>query len=59
MNKSYLTILIGLLSMLIAGVIFYFDPRSMLGYGLFAFGFIAVGLGILAGFAIMVANDKE
>ncbi len=59
MNKSYLTILIGLLSMLIAGSVFYFDTRSMLAYGLFAFGFIAVGLGILAGFAIMVANDKE
>lgn len=59
MNKCYLTIVMGLLSMLIAGAIFYFDTRSMLAYGLFSFGFIIVGLGILAGFAIMVANDKE
>ncbi len=58
-NKSYITILIGLLSMIIACAIFYFDTRSSLAYALFTIGFILVGIGILLGFVKMVSDDKE
>jgi len=49
----------GLLSMIIASAIFYFDTRSSTAYVLFAIGFILVGIGILLGFAKMVSDDKE
>ena len=49
----------GLLSMLIACSIFYFDTRSSLAYILFAIGFVLVGIGILLGFAKMVSDDGE
>ena len=58
-NKSYITIMIGLLSMIIACSIFYFDTRSSLAYILFAIGFVLVGIGILLGFAKMVSDDGE
>ena len=58
-NKSYITIMTGLLSMIIASSIFYFDTRSSLAYALFAIGFILVGIGILLGFAKMVSDNKE
>ena len=59
LNKSYMTIMTGLLSMIIASSIFYFDSRSSLAYGLFAIGFILVGIGILLGFARMVSDKEE
>jgi len=49
----------GLLSMIIASSIFYFDSRSSLAYALFVIGFILVGIGILLGFARMVSDDEE
>ena len=58
-NKSYISILVGLLSMIIASSIFYFDTRSSIAYILFAIGFILVGLGFLLGFFKMVSDDKE
>ena len=59
LNKSYITIMTGLLSMIIASSIFYFDSRSSLAYALFAIGFILVGIGILLGFAKMVSDNEE
>ena len=59
LNKSYITILTGILSMIIASSIFYFDTRSSLAYALLAIGFILVGIGILLGFVRMVTDDKE
>lgn len=58
-NKSYIVILLGLLAMMIASAIFYFDVRSAIAYALFAIGFVLVGIGILLGFAKMVADDNE
>lgn len=58
-SKSYITIWIGLLSMIIASAIFYFDVRSVIAYALFAIGFLLVGIGILLGFARMVSDGKE
>ena len=49
----------GLLSMIIACAIFYFDTRSSLAYILFAIGFVLVGIGILLGFAKMVSDDQQ
>ena len=59
LNKSYIIIMTGLLSMIIASSIFYFDSRSSLAYALFVIGFILVGIGILLGFARMVSDDEE
>jgi len=58
-SKSYITIWVGLLSMIIASAVFYFDVRSVIAYALFAIGFLLVGIGILLGFARMVSEDKE
>ena len=58
-NKSFITIMIGLLSMTIACTIFYFDARSVIAYAIFAIGFILVGIGILLGFFKMVSDDEE
>jgi len=58
-NKSYITISAGLISMIIASAIFYFDTRSSIAYILFAIGFILVGIGILLGFFKMISDDKE
>ena len=58
-NKSYIIILAGLLSMMIASAIFYFDVDSAIAYTLFAIGFILVGIGILLGFAKMVTEEKH
>ena len=59
LNKSYITIMTGLLSMIIASSIFYYDSRSSLAYALFAIGFVLVGIGILLGFAKMVSGKEE
>ena len=58
-NKIYITISVGLISMIIASAIFYFDTRSSIAYILFAAGFILVGIGILLGFFKMISGDKE
>jgi hypothetical protein len=48
----------GLLSMIVASVIFYFDTRSSIAYVLLAIGFVLVGIGILIGFVKMVSGNK-
>ena len=58
-NKSYIVILTGILSMIIASAIFYFEVRSAIAYALFAIGFILVGIGILLGFVKMVSDKNE
>jgi hypothetical protein len=58
-DKSYITILAGLLSMITASALFYFDVRSTFAYVIFAIGFILVGIGILLGFARMVSDNKQ
>jgi hypothetical protein len=58
-SKSYITIMTGLVSMIIACAIFYFETRSSLAYALFGIGFILVGIGILLGFTKMVTDDKS
>ena len=57
-NKSYVVILVGLFSMIIASVLFYFESRSYVGYALWGAGFLLVGVGILIGFFKMVSDDK-
>ena len=59
LNKSYITFMTGLLSMIISSVIFYYDSRSSLAYALFSIGFILVGIGILLGFVKMVSDKEE
>jgi hypothetical protein len=58
-NISYITVLVGLLSMILAATIFYFDLRSFIAYILLAIGFVLVGIGILIGFFKMVSDNKE
>jgi hypothetical protein len=58
-NKSFLTILVGLLSIIIACSIFYLDIRSAVAYALFGIGFVLVGIGILLGFFKMITDDEQ
>ena len=55
-KKSFYTYLAGFLSVMIASVMFYFGSRSFIAYGLFAIGFVLIGVGILLGFAKMVSE---
>lgn len=57
-NKSYITIWLGLISMMVASAIFYFEVRSIFSYALFGIGFILVGIGLLLGFFNMVSDKK-
>ena len=58
-NKSYTTILAGLLSMMIASVMFYFKTTSFVSYALLVIGFFLVGIGILLGFSKMTSEDEK
>ena len=55
-NKSYTTILTGLLSMIIASVLFYFKIYAFVAYALLVIGFFLIGIGILLGFAKLVSD---
>ena len=55
-KKSFNTYLAGFSSVMIASVMFYFGSRSFIAYGLFAIGFVLIGVGILLGFAKMVSE---
>ena len=55
-NKSFITISLGLVAMIIASSMFYFDAKSYISYSLFTIGFILVGIGILLGFLKMVTE---
>jgi len=58
-NKSFITISLGLVAMIIASSMFYFDAKSYISFSLFAIGFILVGIGILLGFLKMVTENKS
>jgi hypothetical protein len=56
LNKSYLIIIIGIMSMIVSSIFFYFDSRSMPGFILFSAGFIVVGIGLLMGLFKMMSD---
>ena len=58
LNHSFKIIMLGLLSMIIASIVFYYDTRSSIAYVSFVIGFVLVGVGILLGFIKMVSSDK-
>ena len=58
-NKSYMTIITGLLSMMVASLMFYYDSRSYIAYALLVVGFFLIGIGILLGFAKMIKDDTD
>lgn len=58
-DKSYRTIFIGLLSVLISSAMIYIEIRSSVVYALLIIGFVLVGVGILLGFFNMVSENKE
>ena len=53
-NISYTIILSSLMSMLIAGILLYFDSATIIAYVLLVAGFFGVGIGLLIGFFKMV-----
>ena len=57
-NNSYRVILFSLLSMIIAGVLLFFDTATMLSYALLGIGFFGIGIGILIGFFKLVNDQK-
>ena len=57
-NTSYRIILSSLMSMIIAGVLLYFDVVTVMAYVLLVIGFFGIGIGILLGFFKMV-NEQE
>jgi hypothetical protein len=57
LNTSYTVILSSLLSMIIAGVLLYFDAATILAYVLLVAGFFGVGIGLLIGFFTMVKDQ--
>ena len=58
-DKSYRTIFIGLLSVLISSTMLYIEIRSSVVYALLIIGFVLVGVGILLGFFKIVSESKE
>lgn len=59
LKYSYKILLSGLLSMIAASIIFYFDIPSSIAYILLVAGFFLVGIGILLGFFKMVSDDPK
>ena len=59
LNHSFKVIMLGLLSMMMASIVFYYDARSSIAYVSFVIGFVLVGIGILLGFIKMVSGDKK
>ena len=58
-NNGYGIILLGLFSMIIASVMFYFKTASFIAYALLIIGFLLIGAGILLGFIKMVSEDNN
>ena len=56
LNKSFLIIITGIVSMIVSSIFFYFDSRSMPGFILFGGGFIVVGIGLLMGLFKMMSD---
>ena len=55
-NISYTVILSSLISMIIAGVLLYFNSATFIAYVLLVAGFFGVGIRLLIGFVKMVKN---
>jgi hypothetical protein len=58
-NKSYVTILLGLSLIIILSAMLYSGIRSPVIHILLAISFIIVVAGIILGFIKMVSDDKE
>lgn len=56
LNKSFLIIITGILSMIIASIFFYIDSGSITGIVLFSLGFVMVGIGLLMGLFRMMSD---
>ena len=56
-NTSYRVILSSLISMIIAGVLLFFDTATTIAYVLLVVGFFGVGIGLLLGFFGMVRDQ--
>jgi len=59
LNKSFITIVMGLFAMIIACFMFFYDAKSYFSYSLFATGFILVGVGILLGFFKFITEEEN
>jgi len=59
LNKSFITIVMGLFAMIIACFMFFYDAKSYFSYALFATGFILVGIGILLGFFKLITEEEN
>lgn len=55
-NISYTIILSSLVSMIIAGILLYFNSATIIAYVLLVVGFFGVGTGLLIGFFKMVKD---
>ena len=58
-NTSYSVILSSLMSMIIAGVLLFFDSVTTMAYVLLVIGFFGIGIGILIGFFKMVKDQES
>jgi hypothetical protein len=47
------------MSMIIAGVLLFFDTATIIAYVLLVIGFFGVGIGILIGFFRMVKDEES
>ncbi|MGD2053282.1 MAG: hypothetical protein PVG45_04160 [Gammaproteobacteria bacterium] len=57
-DTSYRLILFSLLSMIIAGMLLFYDTAAIVAYVLLVIGFLGTGIGILIGFFKMI-NDSN
>ena len=56
-NTSYRIILSSLMSLIVAGVLLFFDTVTIMAYVFLVVGFFGVGIGILLGFFTMVKEQ--
>lgn len=57
-KKSFHTFLVGFLFVMLSSIMFYFESRSFFAYGMFALGFVLIGIGILLGFSKMISEQE-
>ena len=58
-DTSYRLILLSLASMLVAGLLLFFDIATIMAYVLLVVGFFGIGIGILIGFFKMVKDQES
>ncbi len=58
-DTSYRIILFSLASMLVAGLLLFFDIATIMAYVLLVVGFFGIGIGILIGFFKMVKDQES